>query len=107
VRRSASARFLFGKQVLTAEQATTPARRIYLAMQTAYVGRDDEREAALGQARTLIAAYGESDGPEEPRGLMRQALQAAEAGEHYEALKLARRVLRLEEADSVADEAQT
>ena len=100
------ARFLFGKQVLTAEQATTPARRIYLAMQTAYVGRDDERDAALGQARALIAVYGESAGPEEPRRLMRQALLAAEAGEHYEALKLARRVLRLEDAESVADEAQ-
>ena len=40
---AAKARFLFGKQILAPEAADTPARRIYFALQTAYIGADDER----------------------------------------------------------------
>ena len=32
------ARFLFGKQVMGADDATTPARRMYFAVQDVYVG---------------------------------------------------------------------
>ena len=39
----AKARFMFGKQIMTPEQADTPARRIYFALQTAYVGEEEER----------------------------------------------------------------
>ena len=37
------ARFLFGKQVMAPELANTPARRIYFALQTAYVGLEEMR----------------------------------------------------------------
>src|SRR4051812_22458519 len=33
----ARARFLFGKQIMSPEAADTPARRLYLALQAAYV----------------------------------------------------------------------
>ncbi len=63
VELTSKARFLFGKQVLTAETATTPARRVYLALQTAYVGRDEERAEALATARELVAGYAASAAP--------------------------------------------
>ena len=34
---TAKARFLFGKQLMTPDMADTPARRIYFALQTAYI----------------------------------------------------------------------
>ena len=37
------------------EAANTPARRIYFALQTAYVGSDEERPAGLAAALSLIA----------------------------------------------------
>src|SRR5882757_5565021 len=39
----AKARFMFGKQIMAPEQADSPARRIYFALQTAYVGEEEER----------------------------------------------------------------
>ena len=39
---TAKARFLFGKQIMSPEEADSPARRIYFALQTAYIGYDDE-----------------------------------------------------------------
>ena len=41
---TARARFLFGKQIMAPDQADSPARRIYFALQSAYIGTDEERE---------------------------------------------------------------
>src|SRR3954466_8837282 len=56
---AAKARFLFGKQIMEPETATTPARRIYFALQTAYIGVDSERPGGLIAARGLIAEFQE------------------------------------------------
>jgi hypothetical protein len=48
---AAKARFLFGKQIMAPDGANTPARRIYFALQTAYIGGDEEREPGLAAAR--------------------------------------------------------
>ena len=48
---AAKARFLFGKQIMAPEAATTPARRIYFALQTAYIGNEEERPGGLAAAR--------------------------------------------------------
>ena len=57
---AAKARFLFGKQIMAPETATTPARRIYFALQTAYIGNDAERPGGLVAARGLIAEFQEA-----------------------------------------------
>jgi flagellar biosynthesis repressor protein FlbT len=44
---AAKARFLFGKQIMAPEGANTPARRIYFALQTAYIGAEEERGPGL------------------------------------------------------------
>ena len=41
---TAHARFLFGKQIMPPDEADSPARQIYFALQSAYIGADDERE---------------------------------------------------------------
>ncbi|MBR0642207.1 flagellar biosynthesis repressor FlbT [Plastoroseomonas hellenica] len=92
------ARFLFGKQLMAPEAADTPARRIYFALQTAYIGDELERERGLEAARGYIAAFQEATTSILARDLLERALAAAEADECYQALKLARRVMRHEDA---------
>ena len=79
------------------EGANTPARRIYFALQTAYIGADDEREGGRIAARQLIGEFQEATTSATARDLLGQALTAAEADDGYTALKLARRVMRHEE----------
>lgn len=94
---AARARFLFGKQIMAPEGANTPARRIYFALQTAYIGADEEREGGRTAARNLIAEFQEATTSATARDLLAQALAAAEGDDGYVALKLARRVMRHEE----------
>ena len=48
---TAKARFLFGKQIMPPDQVHSPARRIYFALQSAYIGSESEREGGLDSAR--------------------------------------------------------
>jgi flagellar protein FlbT len=95
---TAKARFLFGKQIMAPDQADTPARRIYFALQTAYIGSDEERVNGLASARELIAAFKEATTSALAREILDRALAAAEADECYQALKLARRIVRHEDS---------
>ena len=94
---TARARFLFGKQLMTPDMANTPARRIYFALQTAYIGDHEERRAGLHLARDLINEFREATTSSMVRDLLDRSLQAAESDQCYQALKLARRVMRHEE----------
>ncbi len=94
---AARARFLFGKQIMPPEAADTPARRIYFALQTAYIGADSERAAGLTLARELAAEFKDATTSEQARELLDRALEAATTDDGYAALKLARRVMRHEE----------
>lgn len=95
---AAQARFLFGKQIMGPEQVDSPARRIYFALQTSYIGTDDERPIGLEQARSLIVAFQGSTTSELARDILDRALNAAEADDCYRALKLVRRIIRHEDA---------
>lgn len=90
---AARARFLFGKQIMPPEAANTPARRIYFALQTAYVGTEEERAAGLDAARRLIADFQEATTSTLAREMLGRALVLADADECYQALRLARRVV--------------
>jgi flagellar protein FlbT len=92
------ARFLFGKQVLLPHESNSPGRKIYFALQTAYVGGDEERAAGLAEARRLIAAARAATASAMAQDVLDRMLGFAEAGECYEALKLCRTVIRHEEA---------
>ncbi len=92
------ARFLFGKQIMPPDQADSPARRIYFALQSAYIGSIEERPRGLESARRLIAEFQEATTSALAREILSRALAAAEADDCYQALKLARRIIRHEDS---------
>jgi flagellar protein FlbT len=95
---TAKVRFLFGKQIMPPDQADSPARRIYFALQSAYIGNDEERLQGLVAARELIASFKATTTSKLAREILDAALAAAEADDCYRALKLARRIVRHEDA---------
>jgi len=92
------ARFLFGKQIMPPDEADTPARRIYFALQSAYIGTEEERPHGLAQARELCGRFKEATTSSMACDILDRALAAAEADECYLALKLARRIIRHEDS---------
>ncbi len=95
---TAKARFLFGKQIMPPDQADSPARRIYFALQSAYIGNETEREGGLQSARHFIAEFQQATTSDLVRMILDQALLAAEEDNCYQALKLVRRVIQHEDA---------
>ncbi len=95
---TAHARFLFGKQIMAPSEASTPARRIYFALQTAYIGTIEEREAGLAAARHYVAAFQAATTSQLACSILDRALAAAGADQGYQALRLARRIIRHEDA---------
>jgi flagellar protein FlbT len=94
---TAHARFLFGKQIMPPDQADSPARRIYFALQSAYIGNDDERRDGLAAARDLVSSFKAATTSGLACEILDRALAAAEADDCYQALKLTRRVIRHED----------
>ena len=95
---TAHARFLFGKQIMPLDQADSPARQIYFALQSAYIGTDDERAQGLAAARHHAERFKAATSSALARDILDRAMAAAEADECYQALKLARRIIRHEDA---------
>jgi flagellar biosynthesis repressor protein FlbT len=95
---TAKARFLFGKQIMPPDQVNSPARRIYFALQSAYIGSETEREGGLGSARHFIAEFQLATTSDLVRLILDQALVAAEEDDCYQALKLVRRIIQHEDA---------
>jgi flagellar biosynthesis repressor protein FlbT len=93
----ARARFMFGKQIMLPEQADTPARRIYFALQTAYVGEEEERATGMAVAHELIAAFKAATTSSLAREILDRAEAAAASDDCYLALKLARRIINHED----------
>ncbi len=95
---TAKARFLFGKQIMPPDQANSPARRIYFALQSAYIGNEEERVGGLESARALIGEFDAATTSALARDMLGKALAAAEMDDCYQALKLARRIIQHEDA---------
>jgi flagellar protein FlbT len=95
---STHARFVFGKQIMSREEADTPARRFYLALQTAYVGAAEERASGLEAARALAPALNAATSDAIVHDAVDSAIAAAEADDGFAALKLARLLVQHEAA---------
>ncbi len=95
---TAHARFLFGRQIMGPHEADSPARRIYYALQTAYIGDEAERRDGLADAAALIEAFKGATTSRSAVALLDGALACAAADNCYQALRLARRVVRHEDA---------
>ena len=94
----AKARFMFGKQIMAPDQADTPARRIYFALQSAYIGEGREREQGLATAHELIVAFKGATTSALAREILDRAETAAAEDNCYLALKLTRRIINHEDA---------
>ena len=94
---TAKARFLFGKQIMAPDQADSPARRIYFALQTAYIGTEEERARGLIVARDLIGSFAGATTSALAKEILGRAMEAAESDDCYTALKLVRRIIRHED----------
>lgn len=92
------ARFLFGKQLMSANEADTPARRIYFTLQVFHLSNDGERDTVLPQFRNAVAMFREATTSAAARLILDMMEKAVLAGDCYAALKLARRIIRHEDA---------
>ena len=96
VELTSRARFLFGKQIMDPSEATTPARRLYHALQIAYVGADDQRSEALAAATAMIAALRAGSADPAWQDLLTAVAAACGEADGYVALRLAREMIRSE-----------
>ena len=91
-------RFIYGRQLMAPNDATTPARRIYFAVQNAYVGEPQERLQASAEARLLIGMFREATLSDAARRMLDRVLALIEAAHFYQALKVVERIIRHEDA---------
>ncbi len=95
---TAHARFLFGRQIMAPNDADTPARRIYYALQTAYIGEEDERRVGLADAVRLVDEFKSATTSPSAAVILDGALALAQSDQYYKSLRLARRVVRHEDS---------
>jgi flagellar protein FlbT len=95
---NARARFLFGKQIMPPGADITPARRIYYAIQTAYIGDDTERPPARLAAQEFCDAFASHTTSGLAVEILNNAMRAVLEDRCYDALKLVRRIIRHEDA---------
>jgi flagellar protein FlbT len=81
------ARFLFGKQIMSPEDANTPARRVYFAMQSAYICEEEERAEHIALARGLAQDYAAATTSSVARRVLAAAIEELEAGRCWEAMR--------------------
>jgi flagellar protein FlbT len=93
-----AARFMFGKQIMPPGRDTTPARRIYYAIQTAYIGNDIERPAARLAARAFCSDFASHTTSRLAVEILNDATRAVDEDRFYDALKLIRRIILHEDA---------
>lgn len=94
----AHARFMFGRQIMQPGTDNTPARRIYYAVQTAYVGTEQERPPARVAAQRLCDEFAEATTSRTVVNILADVMRAIDEDRCYEALKLVQRIMRHEEA---------
>lgn len=92
------ARFLFGKQLMSPDLATTPSRRVYFAIQSAYVADPEERPGFVALARSLAADYIVATTSEQVRDILRGAIADLEADRGWEALRAVRTLFAHDDA---------
>jgi len=81
------ARFLFGKQIMAPEEANTPARRIYFAIQGAYVCEEAERPAVMRADCDLVEEHAAAATSDTARRLLKEAADDLRAGDCWEAMR--------------------
>ncbi len=95
------ARFMFGRQIMEAADATTPARALYFMIQTAYVGKNmDIRIRAYDELREMLRRIEKSEGVD----FVERVSEAVADDRWYDALKEALAMIKREGAVSCGAE---
>ncbi len=81
------AHILRQKDIMTLEDATSPARRVYLALQCAYM-LPDRRDEHMKDFQSLLDEYSEASPSSSP--ITEKIIQLAEGEDLYGALKVTR-----------------
>jgi flagellar protein FlbT len=81
------ARFLFGKQIMAPEDANTPARRVYFAMQSAYICEEEDRPRYIEVARQLAEEYANATTSAIGQRILAAAIDELESGRCWEAMR--------------------
>lgn len=92
------ARFLFGKQIMAPEEARTPARRVYFAIQAAYIAEAHQRAGHIGTARQLADDYAAATTSATARRLLAEAIADLEGGDCWEAMRRVRTLFAHDDA---------
>lgn len=90
-------RFVYGRQVMSPDEATSPARRIYLAMQTAYMSEPRDRPPAMTDAQGRINSFRLTTTAPAARQLLDRIWNAAEEDKFDQSLRAAMRLVHHEE----------
>ncbi len=91
-----SAIILRQKDILTEEQANTPAKRIYFCLQLAYLDSDHERDY-LEKANLLVRDFVEAAPTEEVRTILEAVGQDVSERNYFKALKQLKKLIAYEE----------
>ena len=91
-----SAIILRQKDILTEEQANTPAKRIYFCLQLAYLDSDHERDY-LEKANLLVRDFVEAAPTEEVRAILEGVGHDVSARNYFKALKQLKTLIAYEE----------
>jgi len=91
-----SAIILRQKDILTEEQASTPAKRIYFCLQLAYLDSEHERDY-LEKANLLVRDFIEAAPTEEVREILEPVGIDVSARNYFKALKQLKKLIAYEE----------
>ncbi len=91
-----SAIILRQKDILTEEQADTPAKRIYFCLQLAYLDTDHERDY-LEKANLLVRDFIEAAPTEEVREILEPVGIDVSAQNYFKAMKQLKKLIAYEE----------
>ena len=88
---------LLERHIMRPEHANTPARRVYFAIQCAYIADPSERQVYLDQATTYIKDFEGATESSKVRGLLTDMRRHLEQRAYYDALKLCRDLITYEQ----------
>lgn len=91
-----SAIILRQKDILTEEQANTPAKRIYFCLQLAYLDSDHERDY-LEKANLLVRDFVEAAPTEEVKQILEAVGTDVSSRNYFKALKQLKKLIAYEE----------
>jgi flagellar protein FlbT len=88
---------LLERHIMRPEHVKTPARRVYFAIQCAYIADPGERPPYLEQANTYIKDFEGATESSKMRALLGEMRRHIEQRAYYDALKLCRDLISYEE----------